>query len=116
MPPGVLFPRSSITRRRSPVAIEHNSENGVIDREVRDRPGLFRQVHACRRLNVAILNVCVRACGRTVCVQLTFQNGSHKKHGTLKCNDYFVILLDGVDATVTLVTRHSLAIINHYER
>ena len=48
VPPGVLFPRSSITRRRSPVAIEHNSENGVIDREVRDRRGLFRQVDDCR--------------------------------------------------------------------
>ena len=30
---------------RSPVAIEHNSENGVIDREVGDRPGLFKVIH-----------------------------------------------------------------------
>ena len=29
------------------------------------------------------VRACVRPCGRTVCLQLTFQkNGSHKKHGT----------------------------------
>ena len=63
--------------------------------------------------------VCVRACVRACVVRARTcvrADGSHKKHGTLKCNDYFVILLDGVDATVTPVTRHSLAIINHYER
>ena len=42
---------------------------------------------ACVR---ACVRAYVRACGRTVCVQLTFQNGSHKKHGTemqrLFCN------------------------------
>ena len=36
-------------------------------------------VRACARAR-ACVRACVRACIRTVCVQLTFQNGSHKKH------------------------------------